>query len=379
MLYTEPMENPSARQIDPIPDEDFVQWRTAADGKPAGVRFLAFNTVIDLEAYGDAAACRAAFEEARSLCRTYERLFSRTLPHSDIARINGAGGAAVAIDPRTYDLLSRALGYCAASEGTFDITVGPAVRLWNFHEGTVPDADALAAAVQHVDWRQVRLWRESAVGGQEVAPAKDDPDRGEPAADEGNLARGDGTAAADGPFCDQRAAASTCFAQLADPAAAVDAGGIAKGWIADALIEALGAHGLSGIIVNLGGNVAVRGAKPSGEPWGIGVRDPRNPAELLGAVPLAGGSAVTSGIYERCFTAPDGTFYHHILDPRTGRPVETDVAGVTVLCEKSIDAEGFSTTLLALGTERGCALVRRHPEILQAFFVDGAGKITAAR
>ena len=82
---------------DPIPDEAFVQWHDAADGKPAGVRFLAFNTVIDIEAYGEAAACRAAFEEVRSLCRTYERLFSRTLPHSDIARVNGAGGAPVAI------------------------------------------------------------------------------------------------------------------------------------------------------------------------------------------------------------------------------------------------------------------------------------------
>ena len=79
------------------------------------------------------------------------------------------------------------------------------------------------------------------------------------------------------------------------------------------------------------------------------------------------------------FTAPDGTFYHHILDPRTGRPVETDVAGVTVICEKSIDAEGFSTTLLALGLERGLALARRHPEILQAFFIAPDGTITNAR
>lgn len=332
------MENGNGQLTDPIPDEGFVQWREAAGGKPAGVRFLAFNTVIDLEAYGEPAACRAAFEEARALCRTYERLFSRTLPHSDIARINGAGGAAVAIDPRTFDLLSRALAYCAASEGTFDITVGPAVRLWNFHEGVMPDPEALAAAVKHVDWHQVQLW-------EEAGP--------------------DGTA--------------TCFARLADPGAAVDAGGIAKGWIADALVEAAWAHGLTGLIVNLGGNVAVRGAKPSGEPWGIGVRDPREPEKLIGAVPLVGGSAVTSGIYERCFTAPDGTFCHHILDPRTGMPVATDVGGVTVICERSIDAEGFSTTLLALGTECGCALVQRHPEILQAFFVDGAGKITPAR
>lgn len=331
--YTCPMETNGRQNTDPIPDEDFVQWREAADGKPAGVRFLAFNTVIDIEAYGNAPACRAAFEEARSLCRTFERLFSRTLPHSDIARINGASGAAVPIDPLTYDLLARALAYCEVSEGAFDITVGPAVRLWNFHEGIVPDSAALAEAVTHVDWRALQLRQEG----------------------------------------------EACFAQLADPAAAVDAGGIAKGWIADALVSAMAAHGLAGIIVNLGGNVAVSGAKPTGEPWNVGVRNPAEPEKLIGAVPLAGGSAVTSGVYERCFTAPDGTFYHHILDPRTGMPAETDVAGVTVICEKSIDAEGFSTTLLALGLERGLALARRRPEIQQAFFIDRAGLITAAR
>lgn len=327
------MSNAQKEHSDPIPAEEFCEMRPAADGKPAGMRFLAFNTVIDIEAYGDEATCTAAFEEARSLCRLYERLFSRTLPHSDITRINRAQGATTEIDPLTYDLLTKALAYCAESEGVFDITVGPAVRLWDFHEGVVPDADELSEAVRHVDWRALKLWETE----------------------------------------------NGSFAQLANPQAAVDAGGIAKGWIADALVAAMEAHGLAGIIVNLGGNVAVSGTKPTGEPWRVGIRDPREPSQLIGAVPLAFGSAVTSGVYERCFTAPDGTFYHHILDPRTGMPVETDVAGVTVICEKSIDAEGFSTTLLALGLERGLALARRHPEISQAFFIDTAGTITAAR
>lgn len=100
----------------------------------------------------------------------------------------------------------------------------------------------------------------------------------------------------------------------------------------------------------------------------MGIRDPRDPSQLIGAVPLVVGSAVTSGVYERCFTAPDGTFYHHILDPRTGRPVETDAAaGVTVICEKSIDAEGFSTTLLALGLERDSASPVDTPKFCRPF------------
>ena len=110
-----PMSKTDAHSLDPIPDEQFLEAHDAAEGKPAGVRFLAFNTVIDIEAYGETAACQAAFEEARALCRLYERLFSRTLPHSDIARINSAHGQPVAIDPLTYDLLERALSYCAES------------------------------------------------------------------------------------------------------------------------------------------------------------------------------------------------------------------------------------------------------------------------
>lgn len=86
------MSKTDAHILDPIPDEQYLEARDATGGKPAGVRFLAFNTIIDIEAYGEAAACRAAFEEARARCRLYERLFSRTLPHSDIARINSAHG-----------------------------------------------------------------------------------------------------------------------------------------------------------------------------------------------------------------------------------------------------------------------------------------------
>ncbi|MDE8702727.1 FAD:protein FMN transferase [Adlercreutzia equolifaciens] len=360
MTYTEPMENDNAQNIDPIPSESFFEFAAAAEDKPATAHFLAFNTVIELQAYGNEAEARAAFEEARTSCRTYERLLSRTLPHSDISRINAAAGRPVAIDRRTFDLLQKAVGYCAVSEGAFDITVGPLVRLWDFHRGRKADPSMLAYAAKHVNWRNLKLWEEES--------AKEVERDHESESNESNRQ------AQESP-----STAPTFWAQLTDPQAAVDVGGIAKGWIADALMEDLQRHGLSGIIVNLGGNVLVSGTKPDGSPWRVGVRDPRNPAELLGAVPLARGSAVTSGIYERCFTDSEGRFYHHILSPLTGQPVDTDVAGVTVVCEKSIDAEGFSTTLLALGTERGRALVERYPEIAQAFFVDAEGVITPAR
>ena len=91
-------------------------------------------------------------------------------------------------------------------------------------------------------------------------------------------------------------------------------------------------------------------------------------------VPVRDASAVTSGVYERCFER-DGVFYHHILDPKTGFPVETDAAGATVVARRSIDAEGYSTTLLALGIERGLAFARERDAILGAYFVDRDGKV----
>ena len=74
---------------------------------------------------------------------------------------------------------------------------------------------------------------------------------------------------------------------------------------------------------------------------------------------------VTSGTYERCFQK-NGVLMHHILDPQTGFPVVTDAVGATIVCEKSIDAEGFSTTALALGVEGGLAFCKAQPEIISA-------------
>jgi thiamine biosynthesis lipoprotein len=120
--------------------------------------------------------------------------------------------------------------------------------------------------------------------------------------------------------------------------------------------------------VNLGGNVLTVGARPDGNPWRIGVRDPKAPETMRAVVTVVGKSVVTSGLYERNFTK-DGVFYHHILDPKNGMPVATDVAGATIVSEKSLDGDGFSTTLFALGVEGALEFVNRH-EGLEAIVID---------
>lgn len=318
---------------DPIPLEDAHETHGPNDAGMMTHQFYAFNTIITLQAYADSTQCAPAFDAARAASRAFERRLSRTLPHSDISRLNAAAGERVAVHDDTAELLRAASGYCADSEGLFDVTVGSVVRLWNFHEGVVPERADVERALAHVDWRALRV---SEVG-----------ERG------------------------------ASWAQLADPQAAVDVGGIAKGWIADQLAALLAQHGLDAFVVNLGGNVMAHGQKPDGSPWRVGLQDPRDKNAIVGAVAVRDASAVTSGVYERCFER-GGALYHHILDPKTGFPATTDAAGATVVARRSIDAEGYSTTLLALGIERGIAFARERETILGAWFVDRDGTVHEA-
>lgn len=319
--------------------------------------FFAFNTAITLSAVALETHCAAVFKEIREECKRYERLFSRHISESDIARLNAARGDEVEIDAETYALLQASRHYCAMSGGVFDISVGPALQLWDFARGVVPEAAKLARSTSHIDWRmlQVRSGVEEA-GDQ---------------ADEGlcsNALAGMGGPQENSP---------QWYARLTDPEGVVDVGGIAKGYIADRLAARLNACSIRDYVINLGGNVVVKGRRPDGEHWKVGIQDPRGARPALRAIDVVDASAVTSGTCERSFTK-NGVLYHHILDPKTGRPVDTDVAGVTVVAARSLDAEGYSTTLLALGIEKGCYFARECNEIIAAYFVDKEGVVIEA-
>lgn len=225
---------------DAIPQEDFLETSGPNGAGMVAQHFFAFNTAITLQAFAPEQACLSAFGRVRKEARRLERLFSRTLSHSDISRLNRAGGTPVEISRDTADLLECALSYCADSDGRFDITMGSAVQLWDLRRAIIPSQDALREAVAHVDWRGVHVREES----------------------------------------------GRYFAQLADPQAAVDVGGIAKGWIADKFTSVLLEEGLEDFLINLGGNVVAHGEKPGGIAWNIGIRDPRDENSIVGAVPL---------------------------------------------------------------------------------------------
>lgn len=336
------------------------------------ISFFLFNTQVHMHAYGDAAAdpdatarLDAALVAARDRCLFFERAFSRTRDDSDIARAHAASPNAVPVSPQTARLVRQALGYCERSRGKFDITMGTVTSLWNFHTGEVPSRLALARALPHVDYRHIVLDEESL--------GKDSPVQGSLDDDALNA----GVSRVPSSKSSQPTLAIT------DPQTILDLGGVAKGYIADDLADLFIAHSVGRFVINLGGNVVVRGGRPAdasarppvaaGSPWRIGIINPLDPAHNRAIVDMADGSVVTSGIHERRFTK-GGVTYHHILDPATGMPAKTDLTSATIIAPRSMDCDGYSTTALMLGARDAIDFVESLPGI-EAVLIDEADEV----
>jgi len=250
---------------------------------------------------------------------------------SPLAAVNlAAGGAPVAVPPDLMALLQRGVQEGQETEGAFDITWGALWGAWDFRADAprVPTDAELAPRLAHIDYRKLVL----------------DP------------------------------AAGTAF--LPDAGMVLGLGGIAKGWALDRAADTLHQDGVSDFILSAGGQVLLSGTK-DGQPWRVGIRDPRGAADdFFASVAASDLSVSTSGDYERYFVL-DGVRYHHILDPRTGRPAR-GLRSATVLCAQATRADALSTALMVLGPERGLALAERLPGV-EAVLVDDQGKVLQTR
>jgi len=140
--------------------------------------------------------------------------------------------------------------------------------------------------------------------------------------------------------------------------AQMDLGGIAKGWIADKTAQYLIDQGVSSAIVNLGGNVVLIGSRPDGADFTVGIQKPFDVnGAILAQVRAQDCAVVTSGVYQRSFVQ-DNKRYHHVLDPKTGFPAQTDLLSATVVCADAARADALSTAFLILGREQALALAQ---------------------
>ena len=241
---------------------------------------------------------------------------------SEISRWNAASaGVWQPISADTATVLREALAVCERSGGALDVTVGPLVRLWHFGPGeghdagelpAVPDEDAIQAARERVDWRCIEL-------------------RGQPPAVRRGIEGG-----------------------------AVDLAAVAKGYGVDRVAERLEALGIENYLVEIGGEIRAKGRRPDGSPWAVAVEAPRLDARQTQAVlRLDGGSLATSGDYRNYFER-DGRRFSHLIDPRTGRPIEHRLASVSVLHPSCMTADAWATALMILGPEEAWATAQRE-------------------
>jgi thiamine biosynthesis lipoprotein len=146
--------------------------------------------------------------------------------------------------------------------------------------------------------------------------------------------------------------------RLHDARAALDLGGIAKGYGVDRAVWTLREHGIEHALVNVGGDLAALGASEDGDPWRVGIRSPADPARLVGRIELRDEAVATSGDYE-CGFRHAGRTYHHLLDPTTAAPRETPVHSVSVVAGTCLDADAAATAGFGLAADAARALFAR--------------------
>jgi thiamine biosynthesis lipoprotein len=271
--------------------------------------FDALGSTCELMSLGSG---QAALERCEKWIRDAEACFTRFLPDSELAGLNGSDGRYVPVSPEMFAMLQAALWAFEESDGLVNAAILP----------------ALAAAGYDRPFRQ-GLTEPSAIHATQLRPLPEVL------------------------ILDQ----ATRSAALA-PGAALDLGGIAKGALADLIIDELG----DDAVCNLGGDLRVRGAGPEGDGWHIGLCD-------RSVVALLSGAVCTSGITGRRW----GHSMHHLIDPRTGMPARTDLAEVSVVTDTALRGEVYAKIAILLGATAGTAFLEARGVHYAAVPADGTG------
>ena len=288
-----------------------------------------FDTIITIILYDKKQ--ETYINDCFQLASHYENLFSATISESDISRINANAGNFVEVNEETIHLLKKALEFGKLSDGAFTVTIGALSKLWNISEIIKTMDDTRMADDSYIPSQEAIQERLSHIGDSLIEI-------------NGNQVR------------------------LTDPNASIDLGAIAKGYIADQMKTYLVKQGVTSGIINLGGNVLTLSKKSNGSFYRIGIQKPfSNTGESVAIIDVADKSVVSSGNYERYFKV-EHKIYHHILNPKTGYPVENELSEVTIISDSSLDGDALSTTCFSLGLKDGMELIESLDGI-EAIFI----------
>ncbi len=282
-----------------------------------------FDTVTTIVGYAEnQESFRQTCAEIKALLKEYHQLYDiyhRYEGMVNLCSLNERQGAPVQVDKRIIDLLLYAKELYSLTNGKMNVAMGSVLSIWHQYrtegidhpeKAALPPMDRLQAAAQHTDINDLMIDEEK----------------------------------------------NTVF--LADPEMSLDVGGIAKGYATEQVARHLEEKGITGYLLNVGGNVRCLGAHPDGTGWSIGIENPdteNKEKPYIAYLELKDQSLVTSGSYQRFYTV-DGVDYHHIIDPETLMPGR-NYRSVSVLCRDSGKADALSTALFNLSYEEGARLV----------------------
>lgn len=275
------------------------------------------GTGCEVKVYTNPLKGNKVLDEIFAEIKVIHQLMSSEIPGNDVDRINrGAGKEWVAVSKETFTVIEESVQLAMISDGAFDISLGPVIKLWNIGKDgeNIPEENELENSLKLVNYRDVKLDR----SGYKV--------------------------------------------KLARVGMMIDLGGIAKGYAADRTAAIIREHEISSALINLGGNIYVVGNHPKKRKWKIGILHPRpgNSGTILAFIDVADKTLVTSGDYERFFLL-NNKRYHHLINPKTGFPADNNLVSVTVVGKNSMIADGLTTATFILGLQNGKTLLESIP------------------
>lgn len=264
------------------------------------------------------------------LLRSYEHRFSANDASSELMEVNHqAGISAVEVHPDLFELISLGTRHSQAKNSHLNIAIGPLVQTWRigFSDARRPSQEEIDQSLNKIDPKQIQLDTEK----------------------------------------------QAVF--LKRPGMKIDLGALAKGYSADLIATFLKSQGVEDALIDLGGNILTVGQNPiKKQPWRIGIQNPVEPrGHHILALSIENKSVVTSGIYERHLEV-DGQSFHHIFDSTTGYPVETELASITIISDRSVDGEIWTTRLFGESPTSILNIVESLPGI-DTLLVSQSGKI----
>ena len=321
--------------------------------------FFAMDTYMTVSSFGEGAG--PALAECEAMITGLETEVSTEIEDSEIAQLNKNGSGTLTGD--SLELVKEALEIYDQTDGAFNIAVYPIMKAWGFtnKDYKVPSEDTLKDLLKATDLSTVSV-EEKPQASSDPAGSTGTAETGG-ASDSSDSAGSTDTAEAGG---DAGEAAEISFAQKGME---IDLGGITKGLASSRSIDIMKKAGLSGGLVNLGGNVQTFGEKPDGSLWHVAVQSPYETDDYLGIIEVTDKAVITSGGYERFFEK-DGKKYHHIMDPSTGHPAESGLISSTIISDNGVLADGLSTALFVMGEEKAEEFWRSHKDQFDFILMD---------